>query len=273
MEIRLRHLLAFFLAVATTIGLWHLAQLAFGTSFENSNAPEWTAFASYFRLGAFLVPPVIVGFVFSRRPGVAGALLGLTVFSIAILLALDELFSGGRNVSREFLLEFFCAGLIYILFTALMSALVGWLRFKWFPRSPFGAVKLRLVLMFFAFVALGGCVFIKGLCGVYDEYRMSSTGITVKVTRMMHLEGDIYAVDFGSEGKLELGFELATPPGIRERFDRGGEVSIRYLPDAPWEHRWVEEDNSERMLGPLGLVCTGLGSIGMGILFWRRVRR
>jgi hypothetical protein len=264
---RIRDVLIFVLALAAAFGLSYLSQLAFSLSFENPNPPYWTSFEGYLRWSSILGPPVIIGLAFARRTAVFGASIGaLVIGKMAWANWADILTSEGNLPRLGVVPEFAFAGLVYILLCACVAALTGWLRFKWFPRSPFAAVKLRFVLVFLAFVVIGGGVFIKGLHGLYVEHRLKAEGVTVTMQRMEKLDGDVDTVYFQYENGEELLWDMEVPAGVRDRFNRGEKVSMRYLPDS--DYRWAGEDSRSGLFASAGLL-----SIGLGMLFWRRVPR
>jgi len=288
MKIRLKHTLGFALAVAAAIGFGYLAQLAFNMSFENSDPPYWTSYGTYLRVFSILGLPVIIGSTFERRAWLFGALAAVVFICYFEWTVLIARLPGDGAVPAAFWREACFEVLSYGALSALIAALVGWGRFKWYPRSRFGTIKLRLILVFFAFVFVGGNLFIKGMHGLYNEYRLSTAGISGEVTRLFEAwPGGIDAVYFKEALGEEVVIEMPDSPERVERFKHGEELFIRYAPDFDrrverflfyipgdvYVFRWAEEDNTPSILSQSGLAFFGLVSVGLGMLFWRRVSK
>gem|GEM_PF-2642359 len=286
MKIRLRHILGFVLAVAAAIGFDYLIQHAMERSFENPDPLYWTSYLFYLRVFLLFGISTIIGCTFERRAWLFGALAALIFFGYSACSEFFTNFRQGHPVPVGYWQEEFLAGLIYITFNALMAALVGRVRFRLYPRSRFGTVKLRLILVFFALILVGCNLFIRGMHGLYNEYRLSTAGLPGKVTEMFAawpstLDEVIFNTVDGKRCTVKMPGSLER----RGRFDRGEEMFIRYVPGfdrdgmfinlVPGDadvFRWAEEDNTPSILSHSGIAFLGLVSAGLGMLFWRRVR-
>lgn len=131
-------------------------------------------------------------------------------------------------------------------------------------------MKLRLILIFLAFIVMGGGIFIMGLRTMYNEHRLSSTGKTAPVLRLVNLQGGGNAdeVHFKTEDGEEQTVRMVVPMDVRNRLNSHQDVSIDYLPNDPTINRWTGENNGTGFLTLMGVVI-----MVVGMLFWKWVRR
>ncbi len=271
MPIRPSHLLGFVFAIACAIGMDFLAYQAMLDSFEVPHPAYWTEFLFYYRVAALLGPCVIIGLIFQRRAGFVAC--GVAAVVCCYLWPLrDMLYTSEGEIALMTYGYFALEDLLYIGLTALVTALVAWLRFKWFPRSRFRAVKLWQIVAFFTLIVTGGRVFLDGARGLYDEHQLSTIGEHAKVTRMFTAMGDVDVVYFKPDVGEEYAMEITAPPPLRERFNRGEEVSIRVVPGHPFVYSWEGEDRSNRILASREYMIAGLVCLGLGMLFGRWLR-
>lgn len=268
--IRHRYVLAFVFAVAFSIAMNVLSREAVRGSFEVSNPAYWTGFEFYYRMAFVFGPSLIIGLIFQRRAGIVAGRAAAIIFLYLTWPSRKMLYTADGEINLQVLCDFFLDGLLFVALLTLVAALVSWLRFKWFPRSRFGAVKWWQILVFFALIFTGAQVFFKGARGLYDEHQLNTVGkYSREIETFIAMDGEDVAYFEYDDGE---GFvvENTAPPRLRERFKRGEEVLIRYVPKNPGIYSWEGEDRSGLVYAFWGYVGAGLVFVGLGLLFaWR----
>lgn len=272
LPIRPVHVTAFVFAIAFAIVMHFLSREAVSGSFEVSHPAYWTGFEFYYRLACVFGPPLIIGLVFPRRAGFVAGAAAAIVYTCLAWPEREALYTGEikLRVWRDFALD----GLLYTVLPALLAALVSWLRFKWFPRSRFGALKWWQIVLFFTLIVTGGRAFIEGTQGLREEHLLSTAGKHARVTNMYMAMGEDDVATLKDDAGKEYSVENTATPRLRDRFERGEEVSVRYLPDGPFIsiYSWEGEDRSGLVLASWAYVGAGLVCMGLGMVFGWRLR-